>query len=144
LFSPHLVACDQNRKEPEMLTILERSSGNVLGVRARGKLTHADYQMLVPKLEELIREHGRIRVLFELEDCQGWDVGAAWDDLRFAFKHGGDFDRCAVVGEKAWQKWMTKLSQPFFKARYFDRSELDRAWEWILEGVPSTLAGAGV
>lgn len=119
-----------------MLAFLERSSGNVLGIKASGKLTHADYQQLVPRLEELIQEHGKIRVLFELEDCRGWEVGAAWDDLKFGLKHAGDVERCAVVGEKKWQEWMTKLSRPFFHARYFDKAEFEKAWQWLLGGEP--------
>jgi len=33
-----------------MLTFQEKGAGNVLGVKAIGKLTHADYLQLVPKL----------------------------------------------------------------------------------------------
>lgn len=117
-----------------MLTFLEGSRGNVIGIKASGNLTHADYEKLIPKLEELLREHRKLRVLFELEDCQGWVVGAVWDDLKFSLKHGGEFERCAVVGEKAWQKWMTKLAEPFFHAKYFDMSQLKEAWQWVREG----------
>ena len=39
-----------------------------------------------------------------------------------------------MVGEKAWQKWMTKLSEPFFDAKYFDKSQLEEAWRWVKEG----------
>jgi hypothetical protein len=120
-----------------MLTFLERSSENVLGVKATGKLTHADYQFLIPRLEKLIQEHGTIRVLFELEDCRGWEAGAAWDDLKFGLKHGGDVERCAVVGEKKWQEWMTKLARPFFNVKYFVKADLERAWQWVLQERPS-------
>jgi len=117
-----------------MLDFLERSTSNVLGIKATGRLTHTDYQQLVPKLEGLIQEHGKVRVLFELEDCQGWDLGAPWDDLKFSFKRRGDLERCTVVGERRWQKWMTKLSKPFFRVKYFDKSALEKAWQWVLEG----------
>jgi hypothetical protein len=116
------------------LTFLEGRFGNALGVRASGTLTRADYQQLVPRLEELIRQHGRVRVLFDLEDCRGWQAGAAWDDLKFALRHGGDVERCAVVGGRKWQEWLTRLSRPFFKVRYFDRARLDRARRWLLDG----------
>jgi SpoIIAA-like len=115
-----------------MLTFLDRGSRNVLGVKASGKLTHADYQQFVPRLEELIQQHGKVRVLFELEECQGWEIGAAWDDLRFALKHGSEVERCAVVGAKKWQEWMTRLSRLFFNVKYFDKAELDKAWQWVL------------
>jgi len=125
-----------------MLAFYIRSGGNVLGLKAVGNLTHADYEQLVPALEELIKEHGKVHVLFELEDCQGWDIGAAWDELKFWFKHGADVERCAVVGEKKWQEWMTKLSRPFFKVKYFDKAELEEAWDWVLEGSEAGVAKA--
>lgn len=121
-----------------MLTYLENPSPNVLAIKASGKLTHADYEQLVSRVKELLRERGKVRALFELEDCRGWTMRAAWDDLKFGLKHRGDFERCAVVGQKRWQKWMTNLSKPFFKVKYFDRSELEKAWQWVQEGAPST------
>jgi hypothetical protein len=117
-----------------MLTYLDRSEGNVLAVKASGKLARAEYETFLRRLEDLIAAHGKVRVLFELEDLQGWELGAAWDDLKFTLKHGGDVERCAVVGEKKWHEIMTKLAKPFFRVKYFDKSQLDEAWRWVLEG----------
>lgn len=126
-----------------MLAFLDRSSENVLGVKATGKLTHEDYQRFVPKLEELIAKHGKVRVLFDLVDCRGWEVGAAWDDVKFCFKHHKEVDCCAVVGEKKWQEWMTKLSSPFFNdVKYFDKAELEKAWQWVQEDSNAAVAKA--
>lgn len=58
------------------VTLNERSDGKILEVRVSGKLTHDDYQHLVPRFERLVRQHGKIRVLFEMADFHGWDVGA--------------------------------------------------------------------
>jgi universal stress protein A len=121
-----------------MLGFLDRSTDAVLGVKASGKLTHADYQQLIPKLEQIIEAHGRVRVLVELEDCTGWELAAAWDDLKFVFRHGRDVERCAVVGKSRWQKWLARLSRPFVNVRYFPREQLEQAWQWVLEGGPGT------
>ncbi|HYT92283.1 MAG TPA: STAS/SEC14 domain-containing protein [Gemmataceae bacterium] len=121
-----------------MLSYIDRSAGNVLGVKATGKLTHADHQQLVPKLEELIREYGKVRMLFDLEDCEGWNLRAVWDDLKFALRHGGEVERCAVVGEKRWQEIGTQMAKPFFqKIRYFDKSQSEEAWQWVLAAAPA-------
>jgi len=122
-----------------MLTILNRSSGNILGVRLAGKLTHADHQQLISTLEKRLQTHDKLRVLIELEDLQGWEMGTAWDDLKFSFRHGGDIERCTVVGEKAWQKWMTKLARPFFNVQYFDKEQLEEAWRWIRDGLEEAI-----
>jgi hypothetical protein len=120
-----------------MLTFLERSAGNVLAVKVTDKLTHADCARLLPRLEQLIAEHGNVRVLFDLEECDGWELGAAWDELKFSLAHGGQVERCAVVGGRRWQEVMTKLARPLFKGKYFDKAEQEQAWQWVLEGADS-------
>src|SRR4051812_25682046 len=102
-----------------MVMLINQCAENVLEIQASGKLTHADYQELVPKLEDMIQHEGKVRVLFDMENCRGWKLAAAWDDFKFGLKHGSDVERCAVVGRKKWQEWMTKLSRPFFKVKYF-------------------------
>ena len=66
------------------------------------------------------------------------------DEIKFDVRHGGQIERCAVVGDRSWESWMTKLARPIvFRAevRYVDVAERDKAWEWINEGLP-TLATA--
>ncbi len=61
--------------------------------------------------------YGRIRVLMDLQDFHGWDFGAAWADFTFGLKHLGQLERCAVVGDKRWEEWLTDLGKPFFQVR---------------------------
>jgi ATP-binding cassette subfamily B protein len=44
-------------------------------------------------------------------------------------------ERIALVGEKAWEKWMAKVCKPFTmaKIKYFDASEIDAANAWLAE-----------
>ena len=53
-------------------------------------------------------------------------------------RHARQIERCAVVGDSAWEDWMTKLSRPIFsraEIRFYDIAELDEAWGWINEGL---------
>ena len=121
-----------------MFEVMEQSSGKVLGLKLSGKLLHEDYAQFVPKIEEIIAKYGSARCLVEMVDFGGIELRALWDELKFDTKHCGDMERCAVVGNKSWEKWMTNLSKPLFPAanmRYFDESEIDQAWEWIREGL---------
>jgi len=117
-----------------MFIFHERSLGNVVGIKASGKLTNSDYEQIGSRLEELIKEYRKVRILFELEDYSGCTLRGAWDEMKFWFNHSKDVERCAVVGENRWQKWITQVSRPFYKGKYFDRAEIGRAWEWVLEG----------
>ena len=55
---------------------------------------------------DVIADHGKIRVLFEMRDFHGWEAGALWEDVKFDFKHFSDIERAAMVGDKTWEKWM--------------------------------------
>ncbi|MGZ3413885.1 MAG: STAS/SEC14 domain-containing protein [Isosphaeraceae bacterium] len=121
-----------------MIETLDQSSGKVFGMRVSGKLAHQDYERFVPLLEKLIEDHGSVRCLVELTDLQGIEPRALWDEIQFDVHHARQIERCAVVGDKKWEAWMTKLSRPIFaraEMRFFDRAETEKAWQWIKEGL---------
>ena len=111
----------------------EDADAGLITICASGKLTKRDYEYFVPEVERLISEHGKIRVLFEMRDFHGWEMGALWADIKFDLKHFSDIERLAMVGERKWEKGMAVFCKPFTKAkiRYFDRSEIDKARQWI-------------
>jgi hypothetical protein len=123
-----------------MIEMLDQSTGKVLGVRVSGKLAHQDYECFVPLLEKLIEEHGSVRCLVEMTDLHGIELRALWDEIKFDVRHARQIERCAVVGDRAWEAWMTRLSRPIFsnaEIRFFDVTARDQAWEWIQEGLAS-------
>jgi hypothetical protein len=121
-----------------MVEMQQRADGQVLVVRASGKLTREDYERFLPEVERLIGRHGKIRVLFDMHDFHGWTAGALWQDLKFDVKHFQDFERVAMIGEKAWEHGMAMFCKPFTTAavRYFDRSAADQADAWIQADLP--------
>ncbi len=126
-----------------MIETIETGSAKVVGFRLCGKLHDTDYKQFVPKVETVLTAGGKVRLFLQLEDFHGWDLHAAWDDLKFSLKHYSDFERVAMVGDREWEKWMAGFCRPFTKARvkYFDRSEVDAAWKWLEEndqGNPGT------
>lgn len=127
-----------------MFTTLNRSIGNLIGWRVSGRMTDDDYVLIVSQLESLMRRYRRVRVLFELHDFSGWDDGTAWDELVFTREHRRHIERIAIVGQKAWQKWMFRLGGPFVQSdlQYFDDSEIDLAWQWLHEGNEAILSAA--
>lgn len=122
-----------------MIEVLEQD-GNVLSLQASGKLTHADYeQVLIPRLEQIIKEYGKARILFAMGDgFHGWEPAAMWDDAKFGMKHRTDFDKCAVVGGSKWVEWATKIGSLLItcECKSFPATELQRAQSWIK--APST------
>jgi len=109
------------------------SAGRVLEVRVTGKLTKEAYQKFVPAVDAQIKEYGKLRILFVMQDFHGWTAGAMWEDLKFDLKHWKDIERLAIVGDKKWEKGMAAFCKPFTKAsiRYFDAAQIDEAREWL-------------
>ena len=80
-----------------------------------------------------MKQHGKIRILFEMTDFHGWEPAALWDDLKFDLRHFSDIERLAMVGDTRWEQGMSAFCRPFTTAmvRYFDRSKVAEAHRWI-------------
>jgi hypothetical protein len=115
----------------------EQADGKLLVVRISGKLTKEDYEHWVPELERLVRQHGKVRLLVQMHDFHGWTMGALWEDIKFDWKHFGDIERLALVGDRKWEAGMAVFCKPFTRAKiqYFDQSQFDEAVNWINEGI---------
>lgn len=105
---------------------------NFVALHFSGQLEKRDYDKLVPYLEGKIGQHGSINLYWEIDDFEGKDIPAAWNDLELDIQHVNDFTRVAMVGEEKWQKWMTQMMKPFTGAevRYYDRKKRIEAMEW--------------
>jgi universal stress protein A len=105
----------------------------IFAFRVTGKLTHADYQAFLPRLEALIEGDRRISLLVEFDGFRGWDLEAARDDFKFARAHPDAFERIAMVGENRWQRWMAVMAKPFIdgEVRYFAHDDIQAAWDWL-------------
>lgn len=110
----------------------EKPEQNLLEVKASGKLSAQDYHEFEPAVERLM-DGGKIKILFEMHDFHGWDLGATWEDIKFATKHCRDVERIAMVGDQKWEKWMSMICKPFTmsKIRYFEDGEQSEARQWL-------------
>ncbi len=118
-----------------MIEVIPQDSDTVLAFKLSGTLHDEDYKLFVPAVDAAVAKHGKARILAQFHDFKGWDLHALWDDIKFSTTHCTKIDRIALVGEKAWEKWMAKVCKPFTMAsiKYFDASEMDAAKRWIAE-----------
>lgn len=118
-----------------MVELLPESGGNLLALKAIDKLTDRDYEeLLIPRLEEIIREYGKARFLLEMgTDFHGWEAGAVWDDAKFGLTHRNDFERIAVVGAPHWVEWGLKLGGMIMSAGIgcFPAEAHAAAMQWV-------------
>ena len=129
------LTCNKPEESKMPIQLNEENGGKMLVVHVSRKLAAADYEHFVPEFERLVREHGKVSVLFNMTGFHGWEAGALWEDTKFAFKHFADIERLAMVGEKRWQHGMATFCKPFTKAtiRYFDHADAAEARKWLGE-----------
>ncbi|EMD83340.1 STAS/SEC14 domain-containing protein [Pacificimonas flava] len=117
-----------------MLDVFEKE--DYLHLQVSGTLSSGDYDILERAFENLcVREDGRIAMLIELApDFSGWDPAAAARDLKFDIEHHAEFGRIAIIGDKTWEEWGVKLTNPFFPAaemRFFEVHQHEAARVWV-------------
>ena len=118
-----------------MIKVLPESKGNVLVLGATGKLTDQDYkEVLIPRLESIIHEHGKARLLLDMGDeFHGWEAAALWDDAHFGLTHRKDFEKMGVIGGPKWVEWGLNIAAMAIsgEVRSFSSNERQEALRWI-------------
>jgi len=104
-----------------------------LTLKAQGKLTHQDYQVINPMLDSAVAEvkEPKVKVLFDGSELDGWEPRAAWDDLKLGLKHGNEFQKIAIYGHKKWQALAAKIGSWFIAGdvQYFE--DVNDAITWL-------------
>lgn len=116
--------------------------GSILHGVITGKIEKEDYDLFVPEAERLISQYGKIRVIAELIDFEGWTAGALWEECKLAYNHLKDVERMAMVGDKKWEENLAGFVKPFVgaKLKYFDVSQRQEALDWIQEDLADSAA----
>lgn len=115
---------------------IERSNSQFyLMIKAVGKLTHEDYALMTPMLESALATVAapKIDALIDITEFEGWDLHAAWDDLRLGLKHGGEFEKLAIVGNGRWPAAAAKVSSWFISGQAKSFSNVSDALAWLNE-----------
>jgi hypothetical protein len=117
-----------------MLQKIYDSDPDTLSFIASGKLTDHEYQtMFIPGMENALLNANKINVLWKMEDFEGWEAHAAWDEMLLAIKTRNQIDRIALVGEQEWQQKLPRYLKPFTNAevRYYDSQQFEDAKDWL-------------
>jgi len=101
-------------------------------LKAKGILTHHDYEVITPMIDAALAtvEEPKVKMLFDGTELKGWDMRAAWDDFKLGLKHGSEFEKVAIYGNKRWQEMAAKVGTWFVSGeiQYFDNLEDALAW----------------
>jgi len=103
-----------------------------ISLTAVGKLTHEDYQVITPMIDAALNAvtDPKVNMLIDGTEMEGWEPRAAWDDFKLGLKHGSEFKKIAIYGNKHWREITAKVGSWFIsgEVRYFDDHDEALAW----------------
>jgi len=104
-----------------------------LKMKVVGKLSHDDYQKFLPMIERALQEteQPHVKLLFDATEFDGWELKAAWDDLKFGLEHKKAFTKIAFVGSKTWEKIGLKVTNWFMSGEMEYFEDYDKAIDWL-------------
>jgi hypothetical protein len=82
---------------------LRHESFDVFRLDIHGMLLKSELDACQRRLVEEFARVGAVKLIVFLDDFEGWERGAAWNDLSFYAKHGNSIVRIAIVGEERWR-----------------------------------------
>jgi len=107
------------------------SQARVVELTVSGKITHADFEELVPRLEaELAR--GPLSIVEVIDSFEGFDARTIWDGMKFDLAHWSEFRRVAVVSDMTWYSPFLRLTDTLthLQVKEFKRDQLEEARAW--------------
>jgi hypothetical protein len=109
---------------------LPDSEGDVLGVVVEGEVTQDDVRRIQGELQQVIDEHGSVKLLVRLDRMEGVTPSAIWQDLKALGDYLTGIDRLALVTDEEVQGW-ARSAYLWADAKLFHPHELPEAWRWV-------------
>ncbi|RXJ87039.1 STAS/SEC14 domain-containing protein [Arcobacter sp. CECT 8985] len=104
-----------------------------LTMKVKGKLTHEDYETIIPLIDNALEgiKQPRIKALIDCSEFEGWEIQAAWDDFKLAFKHGNEFEKVAIINNKKWLEVSSKIVSWFIQGEIENFDNEQEAFNWL-------------
>jgi SpoIIAA-like len=105
-------------------------------LRISGILKRSEFAAEQSNLARNIDTGAKPRLLIILENFEGWQRGADWDDLDFMISHGGKISKIAVVAEPRWETLALAFAGAGVRrapVKFFLPNELEQARTWLGE-----------
>ena len=116
----------QSQYEPNDICVLRIS-----GTLKRSEFA-AQQNALVPQMDT----GSKPRLLVILENFEGWERGADWNDLDFMISHGGKISKIAIVAEPRWEALALAFAGAGVRrapVKFFPPNEIEQARSWLAE-----------
>jgi ABC-type Fe3+-citrate transport system substrate-binding protein len=125
----------KTQKHELTVGIQKVESSFLLTIKAVGILSHNDYEEITPMIDSAVEgiPNPRIRAIVDCTELDGWELEAAWDDLKIGLKHGNEFEKIAIINSKTWIKVGSIIAAWFIQGEVKNFENEIEAFEWLNE-----------
>lgn len=122
-----------------MLELID-TAADVIAVRIAGKITGADLDLVMDRLEAAMASHDKVHVFVETRGIDALEIAALPGYMSRAlplFTKLSHFGRVAVVADQAWIRIATRIESavlPFISYRVFEPGQREEALAWVAGG----------
>jgi hypothetical protein len=119
-----------------MPVLIQNEPGNIQILRVSGTLKRSEFANVQTNAAHEIDSGGQPRILAILENFDGWERGADWNDLDFMLTHGNEIAKIAIVGEARWEPEALAFAGAGFRrapVQFFPPGEEAKARAWLAQ-----------
>jgi hypothetical protein len=115
-------------------------TGGVIALEVSGKITSADLDAIMDRVEEGLEKHDKLHMFVETRAIDGIELSGLPAHIARAMPLFGklrNFGRVAVVADQAWMRFATRLESamlPYISYRVFPPEKRDVALAWVTSG----------
>ncbi len=124
-----------------MIETIKDLPAGVVGFRAHGVVTQADYEdIIMPEVAAVIAVGEGLRMLYHFgPDFERFDEGALWEDAVLGFRHALEWNRIAIVSDNDWVRFAVQAMHWMLpgKVRLYRNDAMAEARAWLEEGLPA-------
>jgi len=105
-------------------------------LRISGTLKRSEFGAEESALARHIDTGSNPGLLVILENFEGWERGADWNDLDFYISHGSKISKIAIVAEPRWETLALAFAGAGLRrapVKFFSPNELEQARSWLAE-----------
>jgi hypothetical protein len=113
------------------------TADDVFAVKISSKITSADLDALIDRLEAVMARHEKVHVFMESHSIEGIEISQLSQYLSRSMPFFGklkQFGRIAVVADQTWIRVWTRIESallPFVSYKVFTPDQRDRALAWV-------------
>ena len=119
-----------------MPVTIQDEPNDICLLQISGTLKRSEFAAKRAEIAVKIEFGAKPRLLAILEDFEGWERGADWNDLDFLISHGGEIAKFAIVAEPRWETQALAFAGAGVRrapVKFFPPNEVAAARTWLTE-----------